>query len=215
VLINQCAHQLDLLQWLVGKMPVSVRGFCHYGKWHDVEVEDDVTAYLTYDNGATGVFITTTGEMPGSNRLEVSGTAGKLLCEQGKLYLYKNAEDSAKILKEYPQSFWTQPSVCEEIQTDRKNPQHVGIINNFTNALLGKEKLFVLGTDGINGVELMNAIEFSGWKNGEEVTLPVDENEYIRELEKHCASSEIKKTKDGKAENNTVSYGSAAMAFSK
>ena len=95
VLINQCPHQLDLLLWIVGKTPVAVNGFCQYGKWHDIEVEDEVTAYLEYDNGATGVFITTTGEAPGSNRLEISGTKGKLLCENGKLTYFINESDSA------------------------------------------------------------------------------------------------------------------------
>ena len=93
VLINQCPHQLDLLQWVVGKKPVSVNGFCEYGKWHDIEVEDEVTAYFRYKNGATGVFITTTGEAPGGNRLEISGTKGKLLCENDKIEFYRLSED--------------------------------------------------------------------------------------------------------------------------
>ena len=42
-------------------MPVRIRAFCGFGKYHDIEVEDDVTAYAEYENGATGVFITTTG----------------------------------------------------------------------------------------------------------------------------------------------------------
>ena len=79
VLINQCPHQLDLLQWVTGGLPKSVRGFCHYGKWHEIEVEDDVTAYLEYENGATGIFVTTTGETPGSNRFEISGKTKKYL----------------------------------------------------------------------------------------------------------------------------------------
>ena len=86
VLINQCPHQIDLLSWVVGMQPSAVNGFCKYGRWHDIEVEDEVTAYFEYENGATGVLITTTGEAPGTNRFEVSGTKGKLLCENKKLY---------------------------------------------------------------------------------------------------------------------------------
>ena len=81
VLLNQCPHQLDLLQWLCG-LPAKVHAFAHEGKWHDVEVEDDVTAYLEFPNGATGVFITTTGDAPGTNRLEVTGTKGTLTYDQ-------------------------------------------------------------------------------------------------------------------------------------
>ena len=99
VLINQCPHQIDLVSWVIGEQPVAVNGFCKYGKWHDIEVEDEVTAYFEYANGATGTFVTTTGETPGTNRFEVSGTLGKLVCETNKLVWYKNAEDSQAYLK--------------------------------------------------------------------------------------------------------------------
>lgn len=189
VLINQCPHQLDLIQWIVGEMPESVRGFCKYGKWHDIEVEDEVTAYFEYKSGATGVFITTTGETPGTNRFEVSGTNGKLLCENNKLYWYKNAESSIDFSKTTNESF-SRPA-CEkiEVQTDGKNLQHQEIINNFADAVSGKAKLFVDGTEGVYGVELMNAIELSGFKGGEKITLPVNEEEYIAELKNKCKNS--------------------------
>ena len=182
VLINQCPHQLDLVQWVVGEMPEKVNGFCHYGKWHDIEVEDDVTAYFEYKNGATGVFITTTGEAPGTNRFEVSGSKGKLLCENNQLIWYKNERDSIEVCKTSDKGFDTPK--CEKIivETDGQNPQHAGIINNFANALLSKEELFVEGIEGINGVELMNAIELSGWRGGAKITLPVSEDEYLTEL---------------------------------
>ena len=198
VLINQCPHQIDLVQWVLGQMPKKVRGFCHYGKWHDIEVEDDVTAYFEYENGATGVFITTTGEAPGSNRFEVSGSKGKLICENEQLIWYKNERDNIEVCKTSDKGFDTPK--CEKIvvETDGENPQHIGIINNFANAILGLEEQFVAGTDGINGVELMNAIELSGWKNGEEVTLPIDEEAYLSELNKHRATSRIKTGGDGK-----------------
>ena len=196
VLINQCPHHIDLVQWIVDKMPKTVRGFCQYGKWHDIEVEDEVTAFFTYDNGATGVFITTTGEAPGTNRFEVSGTKGKLLAEANKLIWYKNEEDSGDVIRNSETGFT--PPKCEiiEVETDGQNPQHAGIINNFANAILGIEEQFVQGVEGINGVELMNAIELSGWNNGEEITLPVDEERYLAELNKHRANSRAKEDKD-------------------
>ena len=88
VLMNQCPHNLDLWQWICG-MPTKVRAFCKEGKWHDIEVEDDVTAYVEYANGATGVFITTTGDCPGTNRFEVTLDGGKLVVENNELYMYK------------------------------------------------------------------------------------------------------------------------------
>lgn len=208
VLINQSPHQIDLFQWILGQMPKTVRGFCQYGKWHDIEVEDEVTAFVTYENGATGVFITTTGEAPGTNRLEISGTKGKLLCENEKLVWYKNATDAQEHSKTADTAF-TRPEVeIIEVETDGKNPQHAGIINNFANTLLGLEELFVDGKDGFNGVELMNAIELSGWKNGEEITLPVNEDEYLAELNKRRASSRKKETVETVAADMGNTFGS-------
>jgi predicted dehydrogenase len=182
VLINQCPHQIDLVQWVVGKMPVKVNGFCKYGRWHDVEVEDEVTAYFEYDNGATGVFITTTGEAPGVNRFEVTGTKGRLVAANNKLLFYKNAVDVAVHIKECDDPFEKPECTVETLLEIEKYPKHAGIINNFSAHILGEEPLFVAGEEGINGVELMNAIELSGWKGGAPVTLPVDEDEYLQML---------------------------------
>lgn len=210
VLINQCPHQIDLVQWIVGKMPKTVRGFCAYGKWHDIEVEDEVTAYFEYENGATGVFITSTGEAPGDNRFEISGTKGKLICEGGKLLWWKNAMDSAEYLKTSEDRFTGPAATMVEVETDGKNYQHLGIIRNFTNAILGTEEQFVDGTEGIYGVELMNAIELSGWMGGEKVVLPVDEDKYLVELNKRRQTSRLKEGKEWAAADPSASFGSAA-----
>ena len=206
VLINQCPHQLDLVQWVVGKMPVSVNGFCKYGKWHDIEVEDEVTAYFEYDNGATGVFITTTGEAPGTNRLEISGTKGRLTCENGKLFFTKCFEDSAEVLKNSDQAFASVKHEIKEVETDGRNDQHAGIINNFANAVLKIEPLFVNGVEGINGVELMNAIEYSGWHGGEKVILPVDPDKYLAELNERRKKSAVKVADDNAVADTSGTY---------
>ena len=206
VLFNQSPHQLDLVQWVVGKLPSKVHGFCKFGHWHDIEVEDEVTAYMEYDNGATGVFITTTGEYPGTNRFEVSGTKGKLLCENGKLIWTKIESDSRDVAKSEKHSFVKIPKETIEVETDGLNRQHEGIVNNFANAILGIEPLFVDGKDGINGVELMNAIELSGWNGGAEVTLPVDENEYLRQLDEHRAVSRWKVSDDSKVTDTAGTF---------
>ncbi len=206
VLINQCPHQIDLVQWVVGQMPKTVRGFCQYGRWHDIEVEDEVTAYFEYENGATGVFITTTGEAPGTNRFEISGTKGKLLCEDEKLIWYKNNVDTQEL--SHTAQGWAYPqSERIEVETDGENFQHAGIFNNFANALLGLEELFVEGTDGFNGVELMNAIELSGWNGGEKVTLPVNEEEYLKQLTARRATSRAKQTDDSIVADTSNTFG--------
>ena len=192
VLINQSPHQIDLVSWVVGMQPKAVNGFCKYGRWHDVEVEDEVTAYFEYENGATGVFITTTGEAPGTNRFEVSGTKGKLLRENGKLIFTRNEIDSAEWSRTTHHGFKKPQSETFEVETDGENTQHTGIINNFTAHLLGREELFVDGKEGIRGVELMNAIELSGWRGGARVELPINDDEYLEELNIRRASSKFK-----------------------
>ena len=192
VLINQCPHQLDLLQWIVGELPVSVNGFCKYGRWHDIEVEDEVTAYFEYKNGATGVFITSTGEAPGTNRLAISGTKGKLICENDVLTFWRNTPDNRTVCLTTPKPFDFPEYENVPVETDGKNEQHAGIVANFSAFLLGLEEQFVPGVEGIKGVQLMNAIEYSGWHGGARVACPVDEEDYLRELNERRKTSRIK-----------------------
>ena len=195
VLFNQCPHQLDLLQWVTGMMPVRIRSFCHFGKWHDIEVEDDVTAYLEYPNGATGVFITSTGDTPGTNRFEILGNNGKLVCENNVLTFTKLEMPEREFNATYRGGFGEPKKTVLTVETDGKNPQHVGILNNFANAILGLEPLFVDGREGIHGVELMDAMLLSTWKD-RTVTLPIDDDEYWAELQRHIAVSRLKTAGD-------------------
>jgi len=208
VLINQCPHQIDLIQWILGEMPIKVTSFCQYGKWHDIEVEDDVTAYFEYKNGASGVFITTTGEAPGTNRLEISGSKGKLLSEDGNLIFYQNEIDSIENCKVSQKGFDKPKCNKINVELDGNNPQHVGIINNFANAILGLEELFIKGQEGINGVELMNAIELSGWKNSKVVSLPIDEDEYLEILNEKRKHSRLKVSDDSIVMDTNGTFGS-------
>jgi len=207
VLFNQCPHQIDLVQWVVGEMPVEVNGYCQYGKWHEIEVEDEVTAFFRYANGATGTFITTTGETPGTNRFEISGTKGKLLCENNRLFYWKNEIDSRTWCREAENGFSRPPCEQIEVETDGQNLQHLAILNNFIAAILGREPLFIDGTEGINGVMLMNAMELSGWNGGQTVTLPVDEERYLRELRAHCEASTVRKTESGTVASTAGTFG--------
>lgn len=191
VLLNQCPHQLDLIQWVTGMTPHRVQAHCHFGKWHHIEVEDDVTAYFEYDNGATGMFITTTGDAPGTNRFEVTGTLGKLVCESNKLFYTKNEIDEREFCFSEKGGFTKPKSETTEVETDGQNPQHAGIFRNFTNALLGREELFVRGEEGLLGVELMDACLLSEWLQ-KTVELPIDDDLYLSELNKRIASSRRK-----------------------
>ncbi len=205
VLMNQCPHQLDLLQWICGMMPSKVRAFCHFGKWHDIETEDDVTAYLEFPNGATGAFITTTADAPGTNRFEILGSRGKIVCEKDELCVYRLKKDLQEFLKTEPNAFAEPEYEFEKIPQSGDNPQHVGILNNFANAVLGLEPLYVDGREGIRCVELIDSMLLSAWLD-RAVDLPFDDDLYYSELKKHIDVSREKGTQDILIDNS-MSFG--------
>lgn len=190
VLINQCPHQLDLFTWLAG-LPVSVTATTStVGR--NISVENDVTAYCKFSNGATGVFITSTHDAPGTNRLEITGTGGKVVIEKGKLVFTENQmpePEFSKTNKVFMGKPKTKKYTAKLIPSVVFNlfkapPQHIGIIKNYTDVLLGKtDKFFAKGEEGIRGLTFSNAIHLSGWLH-EEVKIPFDEDLYISELEK-------------------------------
>ena len=191
---NQCPHQLDLLQWICG-LPKTVQAFCQEGKWHDIEVEDDVTAYLQFANGATGVFVTTTGDAPGTNRFEVTGTLGKLVCENDKLTFWKLAQDEREFCRTATEGF-AQPQCQQvEVETDGENLQHVGVLNAFAGKILHGTPLVAEGTEGLGGLTLSNAMHLSSWL-GRAVDIPFDEELFLSELNKRRATSRKKESKD-------------------
>ena len=194
VLLNQCPHQLDLLQWLCG-LPVRVRAFCHEGKWHNIEVEDDVTAYLEYENGATGVFVTTTGDAPGTNRLEITGTRGKVVCENDRLVFSRLAVDEREWCRTCPEGFKKPEWETAEVPTDGKNPQHAGVLNAFAGRILRGEPMIADGREGIRGLTLSNAMHLSSWL-GKPVDIPFDEQLFKDMLMERCRHSRHKEDSD-------------------
>ncbi len=194
VLLNQCPHQLDLLQWLCG-LPVRVHAFCHEGKWHDIEVEDDVTAYLEFANGATGVFVTTTADAPGTNRLEITGTRGRIICENDQLLFDRLDEDERDWCRTCREGFEKPGCRRIEVETDGQNPQHVGVLNAFAAHIRDGAPLVADGREGINGLMLSNAIHLSGW-TGETVSLPIDEHRFLDLLNQRRAHSRRKEDAD-------------------
>ncbi len=190
VLLNQCPHNLDLLQWICG-MPSRVTAFCNEGKWHDIEVEDDVTAYLEYPGGATGVFITSTGDTPGTNRFEVSCDAGKLVCEDGILTLHKTDVGVEEFLRSSKESFAKPACTVSQVETDGANEQHTGILNSFAATILHGAPMIAPGEEGIFGLTLSNAMHLSSWLN-RPVEVPLDEDLFLAELNKRRAASRVK-----------------------
>ena len=194
VLLNQCPHQLDLLQWLFG-MPTRVRAFCHEAKWHDIEVEDDVTAYLEFPGGATGVFIASTGDLPGTNRLEVSFDRGKIVCENGMLLRWKLSGSEEADFRPGKDAY-PRPSLrTEVVETDGENPQHIGVINAFAAHILHGTPLIAEGAEGLNALMISNAMHLSSWL-GYPVTTPIDEELFAAMLAARAKHSRRKNTED-------------------
>lgn len=192
VLLNQCPHQLDLWQWICG-LPKKVESHLHYGLWHDIEVEDDVTTYMEYENGATGVFITSTGDAHGSNRFEIQLDKAKIVAENNNLSVLEYEKTEQEFSRENKEPFGTVPAHEVEIISDGKDEEHIGVINAWGGAILRGEPLVAHGSEGIRGLTLSNAMHLSSWL-GKPVTLPFDEDLYYEELMKRVATSRRKTT---------------------
>ena len=200
VLLNQCPHQLDLMQWFFG-MPNKVRAAVKFGKYHDIEVEDEVNAYLEYPNGTVGNFIASTGEMPGTNRLEITAEKGRLVYENGVLEFLRNEQETSVYCKTTESSFGIlQPWKCTIPYEKDTVSCHRLILENVARAIRNGEKLVAPMAEGIRGLELGNAMLLSGWKDSD-ITLPIDGVDFEDRLNKLIATSRYQKKTLEKAES--------------
>lgn len=194
VLLNQAPHQLDLWQWTTGLMPKRVRAFSSLGKYHEIEVEDDVTAYVEYENGATGVFITTTGEAPGTNRFEVVGDRGKIVVENGQLIFHRLTESEREFNRTSTTGFGAPESWEIQVPVHGKATDHLGIIQNWIDGISKGAELLAPGEEGIKGLEISNAIYLSSWLD-KTIELPIDSDLYYEKLQEKIRNSTFKKDK--------------------
>jgi len=193
VLLNQCPHNLDLYQWFVG-MPQRVSGFASIGKYHHIEVEDEVTGYFEYENGMVGHFITTTAESPGTNRLEIVGEHGKLIFEDNTLTFFKNDMSMFEKIDTATGMFEKTTHEVVEVPYDHHGEGgHRFIIANFVNAILSDEPLIAPAGEGINSVMLGNAIMLSSFRK-QAVEIPIDEDAYEQQLQALIQQSTFQKT---------------------
>lgn len=191
VLLNQAPHNLDLWQWIFG-MPKKVRAFCAEGKYHNIGVEDDVTIYGEYENGATAVFISSTGEAPGTNRLEITGDCGKLVLEDGKLKWWKLETPERKFCFTEKNGFVCPASTYEEY-SERAPEGHPIILENFAEAILDGAELIADGREGLNSLSISNAAYLSSWTN-DWAELPTNEEAFEAHLKRLCEHESAKKS---------------------
>lgn len=190
VLLNQAPHNLDLWQWIFG-MPKRIRAFCTVGKYHNIDVEDDVTIYGEYENGATAVFISTTGETPGTNRLEISGDLGKLVLENGKLKWWKLTVPEREFCFTSKEGFSCPETEYEEY-SEAAPDGHSTVLEAFAEAILDGTELIADGREGLNSLSISNAAYLSSW-TGDWAEIPTDEKLFERYLTELCRNENIKK----------------------
>lgn len=205
VLLNQCPHNLDLWQWICG-MPVRLRAQLGFGKWHDIEVEDDATVVATYENGATGVFVASTGDMPGSDRFEITLDGGKLVAENGQLTLWRLSQTLQTFEKENTAPFGSPPYERTVLAQEDDSDQHVAVLNAFAGAILRGEPLVARGEEGLLALTLSNAMYLSAWQN-REVALPLDEAQFEQELALRAQTSRPKQKGSDVTADVRASYG--------
>ncbi|RNA67174.1 Gfo/Idh/MocA family protein [Alteribacter keqinensis] len=193
VLINQSPHQLDLLHWITGMEPSRIRAFCYFGKYRNIEVEDEVTAFLEYKDKATCVFTTSIGEAPGTNRLEIAGDRGKAVIEDGKFTFWRLRVPESEFNREYTGGFGEPECWKIDVPVTGKETGHQGITQNFVDNILYGTPLLATGTEGIKSLAASNAMQLSTWID-DWVTLPVNEDLYHQKL-----TEKIKQSKIGKS----------------
>jgi len=168
VILNQCPHNLDLLQWICG-MPARIQAFCHEGHFHDIEVEDDVTAYMEWANGATGVFVTSTGDAPGLNRLEISLEEAMLVCEKGVLKIGDLWPELGQKESEYravSKDFFKPVSgTWSVIPTPPASDTYLEILKCFSDACNGRGRNTAPAGEGRKSLLIGNAIYLSSWNH--------------------------------------------------
>lgn len=190
VLLNQCPHNLDMWQWLCG-MPVKVFAKMKFGKYHNIEVEDDVVATVEYSNGAMGSFITSTADTPGTNRLEIVFDGGTLICEGNQLILKKLNTRESVFSKENTEVYARPECEIINLETDGENRQHSGVLNAFAASILRNEPLVADGREGIRALMISNAMHLSAWL-GKEIEIPFDEQLFKDLLDQRIQTSKNK-----------------------
>ncbi len=190
LLINQCIHNIDVLQWWLG-LPDTVYAMAGFGKYHNIEVEDEVTALFTHSSGVTGTLIASSGEAPGINRLDLVGDKGVISFDGETLSLLESAESTSQHLRNTDEMFGMPEFRPGEISLDEVDSQHAAVLRDFLKAVETGEPPDTGAMEGLGSVTLANAILLSAW-TGSAVTLPLDETLYEEELSSRVASSGLR-----------------------
>lgn len=188
VLMNQAPHWVDIFTWL-GGLPVKVYGQC-IARQHKIEVEDEATAMLWYDNGAIGLFHESVNELPTSSRLELLGEKGKLVIEDGTLRFWE-VPAGVKAFSNSAANMWAKAEWNEiEIELP-EDDDPAPVVRNMCYAITKGAPLLVDPKDALLGLELIDALMISS-DLGQPVDVPVDPAVFDAFIERKQGESQEK-----------------------
>ena len=190
LLINQCIHNLDVLQWWLG-LPSAINAHVGFGKYHDIEVEDEVSAYFEHEDGVTGTLVASSGEAPGINSLDIIGDRGMLRFDGEVLKLWTRDTSVAQARAETRDMFDVPEFMSEAIEIEPTSSQHANIFNNFADAVEGKADLATPIREGLGSLQLANGILLSAWQN-RKVAVPIDHSAYEAALQSKISSTQLR-----------------------
>ena len=180
-LLNQAPHQLDLLCWMFGR-PNHVFANCGFGRWHNIGVEDEVSAILGFEGGVTGTFVTSTGEAPGRNRLEVVLDRATLVYDTREdVILIEETSIPITEAIQNNKAFQKPKTELRRFEVAGQGGQHQAVLDNFSEAIVSGAKLLAPGADGLDSLMLANALTLSGALE-QKIALPLSAVRYRRWL---------------------------------
>jgi len=190
VLLNQSPHGIDIFMWLMG-LPKRVQAVTRTWR-HRIEVEDEASAMIEWENGAIGYYHTSTNESPGSEIIEICGDEGKMVYTGGKITLYKISPP----LQEFTDDagiMWGNPKAeTVPVELIDRPTGHSAILRNWARAILFGEELLAPGEEGIKSLEFINAVILSG-ATKKPVEFPVPRETYEWWIRKKARTSTFQK----------------------
>lgn len=194
LLINQCIHNLDIMQWLFG-LPDRLSAKVAFGRYHDIDVEDEVTAILEHDSGSMGLLQASSGEAPGFNRLEIIGDEGVITWDDKELTLLKADQSVSEHCATTREMFGMPSFTRETILLDEDVNQHAQVVQNFVDALTQGSRLLTPASEGLGSLQLANGMLLSQWDDSA-IALPIDSHRYEQLLSERIASSSLREAQN-------------------
>ena len=175
ILLNQAPHHLDIFQWIAA-LPAAITAVLET-RLHKIEVENTANIICEYGGGKVGYIYATTAEYPGMEQLMVVGDRGTLIAEGGKLRWARLNKPFSEDIMANPETradFIKGPDVqWEDVALEPDGPNlRINVIRAFAAHLLRGEPMVATAAEGINELEMSNAMYLSG-HGRKTVRLPV------------------------------------------